>query len=235
MKPLELIPALDIKVGQVTQIMTESVEAQRDAQITINNFKSNGIKWIHLVDLDQAYGSGNNHLHIAHLIKFSDMNVQLSGGIRNEESLVVAINSKAKRINLATSSLIDPEWVKRVIQIHGDRISVSLDVMGEDLIDRGSGVVIGTFESQIDLLNRISCSYLIITDNSTEGTLRGPNISLIEKVKYQSKAAIIASGGVSALSDLSVLRNLEIEAVIVGKALYTGHIKLEEAIEVCYK
>ena len=238
MKPLELLPAIDIKNGKVIQLssaVSGSTTVMVEPLEVIQRFSSAGSKWIHLVDLDAAYGTGENAKLIKHLVQMSQVDIQLSGGIANQKSLDAALATSAKRVNISTAGLEDIDWTKNVIEKYRERVCVGLDVTNGSLIARGSGKVIGDLDHFISVLNEAGCSRIIVTDNSTDGALVGPNFQLLEQVISQSSAEIVASGGVSNLSDLKQLRKMGLAGAIVGKALYVGQFSIEEALDTCYK
>lgn len=238
MKPLELLPAIDIKNGKVIQL-SSAVSGSSTVMVepleVIQRFSSAGSKWIHLVDLDAAYGTGENAKLIKHLVQMSQVDIQLSGGIANQKSLDAALATSAKRVNISTAGLEDIDWIKNVIEKYRERVCVGLDVTNGSLIARGSGTVIGDLDHFISVLNEAGCSRIIVTDNSTDGALVGPNFKLLKQVISQSSAEIVASGGVSNLSDLQQLRKMGLAGAIVGKALYVGQFSIEEALDTCYK
>jgi phosphoribosylanthranilate isomerase len=236
MKQLQLLPAIDIQKGEVSQAKnSRSSKISASPQQVIDFFVSQGTKWIHLVDLDAAFSTGNNFELIKNLLAANDVAIQLSGGITNQTTLNNAFKTNAKWINLSTGSLTDLDWVKRSIDLHPDRVCISLDVVGENLVARGSGVVIGELWKYLHELSKSGCRRFVVTDNKTDGKMVGPNFELLAKVSDQSEAAIVASGGVSDLSDLAQLRQMGIEGAIVGKALYEGRLDLLAALEICYK
>ena len=238
MKPLELLPAVDIKNGKVTQL-SSAVSVADTVMVepleVIQRFSSAGSKWIHLVDLDAAYGTGDNTNLIKQLVSTSQVNIQLSGGTVNQKSLDIALASSAKRVNISTAGLEDIDWIKSVVKNYRERVCVGLDVSNGSLIARGSDKVIGDLDHFISVLNEAGCLRFIVTDNSTDGALVGPNFQLLEQVISQSSAVVIASGGVSDLSHLQQLRKMGLAAAIVGKALYVGQFSIEEALDTCYK
>jgi phosphoribosylformimino-5-aminoimidazole carboxamide ribotide isomerase len=236
MKPLQLLPAIDIKSGQVIQSKNlSSSDISGSPQQVIDYLVSKGSKWIHLVDLDAAYSTGDNFDLIKNLIAAVEVEFQVSGGITNQDSLSKALKTKAKWINLSTGALTDLDWVKATIELYPDRVCVSLDVVDGQLIARGSGTFVGDLWKYIKELNESGCERFVVTDNKTDGKMTGPNFDLLGKVFEQSGAEIVASGGVSDLSDLTKLRQMGIAGVIVGKALYEGRLDLTAALELCYK
>ena len=182
MKPLELLPAIDIKNGKVIQLssaVSGSTTVMVEPLEVIQRFSSAGSKWIHLVDLDAAYGTGENAKLIKHLVQMSQVDIQLSGGIANQKSLDAALATSAKRVNISTAGLEDIDWIKNVIEKYRERVCVGLDVSNGSLIARGSGKVIGDLDHFISVLNEAGCSRIIVTDNSTDGALVGPNFQLL--------------------------------------------------------
>jgi 1-(5-phosphoribosyl)-5-[(5-phosphoribosylamino)methylideneamino] imidazole-4-carboxamide isomerase/N-(5'phosphoribosyl)anthranilate isomerase len=238
MKSIELLPAVDIRSGQAARLQQGSLTSLTTYGAPgeiIDNFIESGASWIHLVDLDAAFGSGNNRALINDLINTKSVKFALSGGVFNQESLDFAISTKAQRINLATSALLDLQWVEKVIDQHKDLLSVSLDVQGSNLIARGTGQAAGDLLEMIGRLDQMGCTRFVITDIETDGALTGPNFELLSKVISVTKAKVVASGGVASAADLTKLRALNLDGVILGKALYTGQIDLQEAISACYK
>lgn len=236
MKHLQLLPAIDIASGKVIQsknLSTSNISGT--PQQVFDYYVSKGTKWIHLVDLDAAYSTGDNSDSMKNLTTANDVEIQLSGGIINQTSLSNALETKAKWINLSTGALTDLDWVKETLDLYPDRVCVSLDVVDERLIARGSGTIVGDLWKYLEDLNKSGCKRFVVTDNKTDGKMTGPNFDLLAKVSDQSGAAIIASGGVSDLSDLVKLRQMGLEGVIVGKALYEGGLDLTAALELCYK
>jgi 1-(5-phosphoribosyl)-5-[(5-phosphoribosylamino)methylideneamino] imidazole-4-carboxamide isomerase/N-(5'phosphoribosyl)anthranilate isomerase len=199
------------------------------------DFQNAGAEWIHLVDLDAAFGTGSNHELLAEVIGKLDIKVELSGGIRDEETLTRALATGCERINLGTAALEDPNWTATVISRFGDQIAVGLDVRGQTLAARGWTREGGDLFETLSRLDRDGCSRYVVTDVNKDGTLQGPNLNLLQEVCAATDKPIIASGGVSTLDDLKALRNLSelgVEGAIVGKALYAGAFTLEDALEV---
>jgi phosphoribosylformimino-5-aminoimidazole carboxamide ribotide isomerase len=238
MSILELLPAIDIKSGKsvrLKQAKLDSAEQYETPNVVLSDFVAKGAKWVHLVDLDAAFKSGSNSDLIQNLIAASPIKVQLSGGIINENSLQKALSTKADRINIATAALRSIDWVVKAIKSNDQRLTIGLDIDNGVLVARGSGEVIGDPFEYIKILDMAGCKRYVVTDNSTDGELNGPNLDLLEKVLKSTKSMIIASGGVSKLSDLKDLRQMGLDGVIVGKALYVGAIDISAAIKTCYQ
>lgn len=236
MKPLEFLPAVDIKSSQITQAIDIAENYYKGSpQQVIESFTSAGCKWIHLVDLDAAYSTGSNFDLISNLINSAGVNTQLSGGIANQEILNLSLTTSAKWINLSTSALLNMDWVESVLETHSKRVCISLDVADEVLTARGSGVIVGDLWESLNKLEAAGCKRYVVTENKSDGTMIGPNFNLLAKIQQKSSASIVSSGGVGNLSDLAKLRQIGIDGVVVGKALYAGQINLIEALDTCYK
>jgi 1-(5-phosphoribosyl)-5-[(5-phosphoribosylamino)methylideneamino] imidazole-4-carboxamide isomerase/N-(5'phosphoribosyl)anthranilate isomerase len=238
MKKLILLPAVDVKEGQAVRLVKGDLSHQTSYGAPLDaalDFQSAGAEWIHLVDLDAAFGTGSNHEILADVIRKLDIKVELSGGIRNEETLMRALSTGCERINLGTAALEDPEWTASVVARFGERIAVGLDVRGHTLAARGWTKEGGDLFETIERLERDGCSRYVVTDVNKDGTLQGPNLTLLKEVCEATKKPVIASGGVSTLEDLRALRGLTdigVEGAIVGKALYAGAFTLQEALAV---
>ena len=236
MKALEILPAIDVKGGVAVRLTKGELDNQSkygDPLEVAGEFVKSGVKWIHLVDLDAAFGSGNNFKILDSIIKSVDIKIQLSGGIKDDESLNRALTTNCSRINLGTAALENPEWVESVIKKHGDKIAVALDVDGKVLSPRGGGKNCGDLFQMITRLDKAGCARYVLTDVNRDGTLTGPNLELLKEVTSFTKTPIVASGGVSSLSDVKALMRLTdqgVEAVIIGKGLYTGAFTLPEVL-----
>jgi len=237
MNILELLPAIDIKSGKsvrLKQAQLDSAEQHESPEIVLSDFVAKGAKWIHLVDLDAAFKSGSNSELIQDIIEASSIKIQLSGGIIDEDSLQKALRTKAARINISTAALRNVGWIVKAVRSNEERLTIGLDIDNGVLVARGSGEVIGDPFEYIKRLDEAGCKRYVVTDNSTDGELNGPNLDLMEKILKTTKSKIIASGGVSKLSDLKDLRQMGLDGVIVGKALYVGAIEITAAIKTCY-
>jgi len=238
MKKLILLPAVDVKDGQAVRLVRGELANQSNYGAPLDaalDFQSAGAEWIHLVDLDAAFGTGSNHEILSDVIKKLDIKVELSGGIRNEESLKRALDTGCERINLGTAALENPDWTASVVSRFGERIAVGLDVRGHTLAARGWTKEGGDLFETIERLDRDGCSRYVVTDVNKDGTLQGPNLVLLKEVCSATNKPVIASGGVSTLDDLRALRELTeigVEGSIVGKALYSGAFTLQEALAV---
>ncbi len=240
MKHLELLPAVDVKDGRAVRLVQGELarESIYGAPMDVAlEFQNAGAEWIHLVDLDAAFGRGENSLLLAQVVGTLDIKVELSGGIRDEESLARAIATGCARINLGTAALENPDWTASVISRFGDLIAVGLDVRGHTLAARGWTSEGGDLFETIARLDRDGCTRYVVTDVTKDGTLAGPNIELLKSVCAATSKPIIASGGISSLGDiaeLATLTSLGIEGAIVGKALYAGAFTLQEALEIAH-
>lgn len=238
MSYLELLPAVDVKDGRAVRLVQGelSKESIYGAPLDVAlEFQTAGAEWLHLVDLDAAFGRGENSLLLAEVVGRLDIKVELSGGIRDDESLQRALATGCRRVNLGTAALEDPEWTARVIAQYGDRIAVGLDVRGHTLAARGWTKEGGDLFETLERLDRDGCARYVVTDVAKDGTLGGPNIELLKSVCAATTKPVVASGGVSSLDDiasLAAMRNAGVEGAIVGKALYAGKFTLEEALKV---
>ena len=198
-------------------------------------WQDQGAEWIHLVDLDAAFGRGSNRELLASIVGRLDIAVELSGGIRDDESLEAALASGCRRVNLGTAALEDPEWTASAIARHGDRVAVGLDVRGTTLAARGWTQEGGDLWETLDRLDGDGCARYVVTDVNKDGMLKGPNVDLLREVCARTDRPVVASGGVSTLDDVRVLRTLVgdgVEGAIVGSALYRDAFTLPEALDV---
>jgi 1-(5-phosphoribosyl)-5-[(5-phosphoribosylamino)methylideneamino] imidazole-4-carboxamide isomerase/N-(5'phosphoribosyl)anthranilate isomerase len=237
MSYLELLPAVDVKDGRAVRL----VQGELDAETAYGNplevaleFQAAGAEWLHLVDLDAAFGRGENSALLAEVVGKLDIKVELSGGIRDDETLKRALATGCRRVNLGTAALENPEWTAQVIAEYGDRIAVGLDVRGHVLAARGWTKEGGDLFETIERLERDGCSRYVVTDVTKDGTLKGPNLELLKEVCAVTKQPVVASGGISSLDDIAALAALNasgVEGAIVGKALYAGAFTLQQALE----
>jgi 1-(5-phosphoribosyl)-5-[(5-phosphoribosylamino)methylideneamino] imidazole-4-carboxamide isomerase/N-(5'phosphoribosyl)anthranilate isomerase len=237
MSHLELLPAVDVKDGRAVRLVQGELAAEtaygNPLEVALE-FQAAGAEWLHLVDLDAAFGRGENSALLAEVVGKLDIKVELSGGIRDDESLRRALATGCRRINLGTAALENPEWTARIIGEYGDRIAVGLDVRGHVLAARGWTQDGGDLFETIQRLERDGCTRYVVTDVTKDGTLQGPNLELLKEVCAVTRKPVIASGGISSLADiaaLSALNSAGVEGAIVGKALYAGAFTLQEALE----
>lgn len=235
---LELLPAIDVKDGLAVRLVQGELSATSkygNPLDVASEFVAAGAQWIHLVDLDAAFGTGSNHALLEEVIKSVELKVELSGGIRDDETLRRALATGCTRVNLGTAALENPGWTAKVIAEFGPRIAVGLDVRGHTLAARGWTQEGGNLFETLERLERDGCSRYIVTDVAKDGTLKGPNLELLREVCAVTNKPVVASGGVSSLEDLIAIRALTaigVEGAIVGKALYAGAFTLPEALEV---
>jgi 1-(5-phosphoribosyl)-5-[(5-phosphoribosylamino)methylideneamino] imidazole-4-carboxamide isomerase/N-(5'phosphoribosyl)anthranilate isomerase len=233
---LVLFPAVDVADGQAVRLVQGALGSKTsygDPLAAALAWQEAGAEWIHLVDLDAAFGRGSNRELLAKVVGALDVAVELSGGIRDDESLTAALATGCARINLGTAALEDPTWCARVMAEHGDRIAVGLDVRGTTLAARGWTQEGGDLWQTMERLERDGCPRYVVTDVTKDGTLKGPNIELLRQVCSRTDRPVVASGGISSLADLTALVELVpdgVEGAIVGKALYAGAFTLEQAL-----
>ena len=237
-KKLELLPAIDVKDGLAVRLVQGELSATSKYGAPLEvaaEFVTAGAEWIHLVDLDAAFGTGSNAALLESVSKSVNLKVELSGGIRDDESLRRALATGCTRVNLGTAALENPDWTAKVIAEFGERIAVGLDVRGHTLAARGWTQEGGNLFETLERLERDGCSRYIVTDVAKDGTLQGPNLELLREVCAATNKPVVASGGVSSLEDLIAIRALTeigVEGAIVGKALYAGAFTLPQALEV---
>ncbi len=231
-----LLPAVDVADGTAVRLVHGAAGSEtrygdpREAALT---WQRDGAEWVHLVDLDAAFGRGSNADLLADVVRSLDVAVELSGGIRDDETLRRALSTGAARVNIGTAALEDPDWVARVIAEHGDRVAIGLDVRGDTLSARGWTRDGGDLWATLERLDAAGCARYVVTDIRRDGAMGGPNVDLYERICAATQAPIVASGGVSALDDLralAALAPLGVEGSIVGKALYAGAFTLPEAL-----
>ncbi|NLG46574.1 bifunctional 1-(5-phosphoribosyl)-5-((5-phosphoribosylamino)methylideneamino)imidazole-4-carboxamide isomerase/phosphoribosylanthranilate isomerase PriA [Gordonia sp. (in: high G+C Gram-positive bacteria)] len=241
MGTLELLPAVDVVDGQAVRLVKgeagseTSYGSPRDAALA---WQRDGAQWLHLVDLDAAFGRGDNRALLAEVAAEVDIKVELSGGIRDDATLSAALATGCTRVNLGTAAIENPAWCARAIAEHGDKIAVGLDVTrnGDSYIVRGRGWVTegGDLWETLERLDNDGCARYVVTDVSKDGTLTGPNLELLEQVARATDAPVVASGGISQLDDLRAIAELTgigVEGAIIGKALYAGRFTMAEALD----
>lgn len=232
-----LLPAVDVAGGQAVRLVQGAAGSETgygDPLAAALAWQAAGAEWIHLVDLDAAFGRGSNAALLAGVVRRLDIAVELSGGIRDDASLAAALSTGCARVNVGTAALERPDWVRAVIAEHGERVAVGLDVRGSRLAARGWTAEGGDLNEALARLDGDGCRRFVVTDVTRDGTLAGPNLDLLRAVCARTTRPVIASGGISGLNDLravAALRPLGVEGAIVGKALYAGVFTLEQALE----
>jgi 1-(5-phosphoribosyl)-5-[(5-phosphoribosylamino)methylideneamino] imidazole-4-carboxamide isomerase/N-(5'phosphoribosyl)anthranilate isomerase len=233
---LELLPAVDVKGGQAVQLVQGVDGSEKrfgDPVEAALNWQERGAEWIHLVDLDAAFGHGDNRDLLAEIVGTLDIAVEMSGGIRDDASLEAALATGCRRVNIGTAALEQPAWCDRAIGKHGDRIAIGLDVRGRTLAARGWTREGGDLYEVLERLDAAGCARYVVTDVNKDGMLQGPNLELLRSVCAATDRPVVASGGITELSDLEALSGLVdegVEGAIIGTALYTGRFSLEEAL-----
>src|SRR5450432_4651383 len=236
MKKPELLPAVDVAAGQAVRLFQGAAGSEThygEPLAAALAWQRAGAQWIHLVDLDAAFGRGSNRELLAQVVGEVDVAVELSGGIRDDESLAAALATGCRRVNVGTAALENPEWVRQAIARYGDRIAVGLDVRGTTLSARGWTQDGGQLFDVLARLDADGCARYVVTDVRRDGTLTGPNLQLLRDVCAVTDRPVVASGGVSSLADLRAIADLQplgVEGAIVGKALYAGAFTLEQAL-----
>lgn len=238
---LELLPAVDVTEGRAVQLAQGVAGSERvygDPLAAARRWQDAGAEWLHLVDLDAAFGRGENRRVLAEIVGALDIKVEMSGGIRDDASLEAALATGCRRVNIGTAALEQPEWCARVIAEHGDRIAIGLDVRGRTLAARGWTQEGGDLYETLARLDAEGCARYVVTDVNKDGMLQGPNLQLLRDVCAATSAPIVASGGVTTLDDIRALMELVpspgsrggVEGAIAGTALYEGRFSLEDAL-----
>jgi phosphoribosylanthranilate isomerase len=236
MTELQLLPAVDVTGGKAVQLVqgvAGSGKQYGDPLEAALEWQRQGAQWLHLVDLDAAFGRGTNHELLAEVASKVDMQVEVSGGIRDDETLKRALDSGARRVNIGTAALENPEWCDRICGEYGDRVAIGLDVKGDRLAARGWTREGGELFATLERLERAGCERYVVTDVNSDGMLSGPNLELLRSVCEATDKPVIASGGVSSLDDLRALAGLTsigVEGAIVGTALYERNFTVAEAL-----
>ncbi len=235
---LTLLPAVDVAAGQAVRLVQGAAGTETgygEPLAAALAWQRAGASWVHLVDLDAAFGRGSNAALLADVVRQMDVHVELSGGIRDDGSLRAALATGATRVNIGTAALEDPQWCDRVVGEYGERVAIGLDVRGRTLSARGWTRDGGDLYEVLERLDKAGCRRYVVTDIVKDGMMRGPNLDLLRDVCARTPAPVIASGGVSTLDDLRALAALEplgVEGVITGKALYAGAFTVTDALEV---
>ncbi|MGZ4453610.1 MAG: bifunctional 1-(5-phosphoribosyl)-5-((5-phosphoribosylamino)methylideneamino)imidazole-4-carboxamide isomerase/phosphoribosylanthranilate isomerase PriA [Nocardioides sp.] len=238
MSYLELLPAVDIKGGRAVQLVQGVDGSEKvfgDPIEAALRWQEMGAEWIHLVDLDAAFGHGSNADLLAEVTRTVDIKIERSGGIRDDETLKAAMDSGCRRVNIGTAALENPEWCRKAIAEYGDRVAIGLDVRGTTLAARGWTKDGGDLWETLARLDSEGCARYVVTDVNKDGMLQGPNLDLLRDVASRTSAPIVASGGVTTIDDIRALMTLVddgVEGAIAGTALYTGSLSLEEALAV---
>jgi 1-(5-phosphoribosyl)-5-[(5-phosphoribosylamino)methylideneamino] imidazole-4-carboxamide isomerase/N-(5'phosphoribosyl)anthranilate isomerase len=235
---LELLPAVDVAGGQAVQLVQGVAGTGGqfgDPWEAAKAWQDQGAEWIHLVDLDAAFGRGSNRDLLADIVGRLDIQVEMSGGIRDPESLSAALSNGCRRVNLGTAALENPQWTAAAIAEYGDRVAVGLDVRGTTLAARGWTKEGGDLWETLERLDREGCARYVVTDVNKDGMLRGPNLELLQQVCSRTDRPVVASGGVSTLADIENIRSLVsigVEGAIIGSALYRDAFTLPEALDI---
>src|SRR3982751_6129229 len=233
---LELLPAVDVACGQAVQLMQGVAGSEKrfgDPVEAALRWQESGAEWIHLVDLDAAFGRGHNRELLACIVGRLDVAVELSGGIRDDESLAAAMATGCRRVNIGTAALEQPDWCAAAIAAWGDRVAVGLDVRGRTLAARGWTREGGDLYDVLSRLDSQGCARYVVTDVNKDGMLQGPNLDLLRDVCTATDRPVVASGGVTTLDDIRALMGLVsegVEGAIAGTALYEGRFSLEDAL-----
>lgn len=237
---LTLLPAVDVRDGKAVRLRQGESGSETDYGSPLEAARTwveAGAEWIHLVDLDAAFGTGNNRAQLREIVhELGDkVNIEMSGGVRDDDSLSAALEAGAACVNIGTAALENPEWTASVIKRYGDRVAIGLDVRGHTLAARGWVKEGGDLFETMKFLDSVGCSRYVVTDVARDGMMSGPNIDLLREVAERTDAKVTASGGISKLDDLrdiKILSDFGVDSAILGKSLYARAFTLEEALEV---
>jgi 1-(5-phosphoribosyl)-5-[(5-phosphoribosylamino)methylideneamino] imidazole-4-carboxamide isomerase/N-(5'phosphoribosyl)anthranilate isomerase len=233
---LVLLPAVDVQNGQAVQLVQGVAGSEKvfgDPLAAAQRWQDDGAEWIHLVDLDAAFGRGSNADTIAEIVGAMNLDVELSGGIRDDASLERALETGCRRVNIGTAALENPDWCVDIISSYGDRIAIGLDVKGTQLAARGWTREGGDVYETLAVLSEAGCQRFVVTDVASDGMLTGPNLELLSAICSRTDAKVVASGGISSLADIRTLAGLVpigVEGAIIGTALYVGNFTLTDAL-----
>ncbi|NMM92911.1 bifunctional 1-(5-phosphoribosyl)-5-((5-phosphoribosylamino)methylideneamino)imidazole-4-carboxamide isomerase/phosphoribosylanthranilate isomerase PriA [Bifidobacterium oedipodis] len=237
---LTLLPAVDVRDGKAVRLRQGESGSETDYGSPLEAARTwveSGAQWIHLVDLDAAFGTGDNRAQLREIVhELGDkVNIEMSGGVRDDASLDAALEAGAARVNIGTAALENPEWTKQVIAKYGDKVAVGLDVRGHTLAARGWTREGGDLFETMAMLDDAGCTRYVVTDVAKDGMMSGPNITLLKEVAERTNAKVTASGGIAKLDDLKAIKELAdlgVDSAILGKSLYARAFTLEEALEV---
>lgn len=237
---LTLLPAVDVRDGKAVRLRQGESGSETDYGSPLEAARTwvdAGAQWIHLVDLDAAFGTGNNREQLRAIVHELGecVNIEMSGGVRDDASLESALEAGAARVNIGTAALENPEWTAQVIARYGSKVAVGLDVRGHTLAARGWVKEGGDLFETMKMLDDAGCSRYVVTDVARDGMMSGPNIELLREVAMRTEAKVTASGGISSLADLEAIKELTeigVDSAILGKSLYAGAFTLQEALAV---
>ena len=233
---LTLLPAVDVTGGRAVQLVQGVAGSERvygEPEAAALAWQRDGAEWVHLVDLDAAFGRGHNRELIGRVVGALDVQVELSGGIRDDETLAAALGTGCTRVNVGTAALEHPDWVRKAIGEYGDRIAVGLDVRGTTLAARGWTSEGGELYEVLARLDADGCARYVVTDVRKDGMLAGPNLELLRGVTAATDRPVVASGGIASLDDLRAIATIDgVEGAIVGTALYEKSFTLTDALAV---
>lgn len=236
---ITLLPAVDVRDGKAVRLRQGKSGSETDYGSPLEaaqTWVDAGAEWIHLVDLDAAFGTGDNRAQLRQITQTlgSKVRIEMSGGVRDDASLSAALEAGAARVNIGTAALENPEWTVSIIKKYGDRVAVGLDVKGHTLSARGWTRDGGDLFETMEMLDKAGCTRYVVTDVARDGMMTGPNLTLLREVAERTDAHVTASGGISSLDDIRAIHGLEsigVDAAIVGKSLYAGAFTLQEALE----
>ena len=236
---LTLYPAVDIKDGRAVRLTQGRADAETvydvDPVAVARRFADAGSEWLHVVDLDAAFtGEPRNRHLIEQIVDATGCRVQASGGVRSLDDVAASLGYGAERVVIGTMALSEPAFVAEVLERVGPRIAVGLDARGTTLQARGWTEEAGDLFDAIERFTEMGVPRFVYTDVAKDGMLAGPNVEMLRRVADATDAHVTASGGVASLDDVRTLAHCHerVDAAIVGKAIYSGAVTVEEALAV---
>lgn len=236
---MRIYPAIDIKDGKCVRLLqgrfSDVTVFSDDPADMAKKWEKLGGEFLHTVDLDGALkGRGVNAEVIRRICSSVNIPVQTGGGIRSSEDIKARLEAGVSRVIIGTKAVSDSEFVKNAVREYGDKIVIGIDAKD------GMAAVEG-WEKTSDLkavefakkMESLGVKTIVYTDIATDGTLKGPNLAAMEEMANKTSLDVIASGGVGNISHVEALKNTGVEGVIIGRALYTGGVDLEEAVKIC--
>lgn len=235
---MKIFPAIDLYEGKAVRLLKGNyndltVYSENPIEIA-KDFESQGATELHTVDLEGARDGGTPNIEIIKsFVENTSLNVEVGGGIRSMDTVKAYLDAGVKRVILGTAAVTDEEFLKEAVSLFGEKIAVGADIKDGKVAIKGwvEKSEYGTFEF-FEKLEKIGVSTVICTDISKDGAMQGTNRELYKELSEKFSVKIIASGGVSSLDDIKALNEMNLYGAIIGKAYYTGAVKINEALEV---
>ena len=234
---MKIFPAIDLYEGKAVRLLkgdynAVTIYSENPLEIA-KDFENSGATELHTVDLEGARDGGTPNIEIIKsFVENTKLNVEVGGGIRSMDTVKAYLDAGVSRVILGTAAVTDPEFLQKAVDTYGDKIAVGADIKDGKVAIKGwvEKSEYSTFEF-FQMLQKIGVSTVICTDISKDGAMQGTNIELYKELSERFSVNIIASGGVSSLDDIKALNEMDLFGAIIGKAYYTGAIKINEALE----